>query len=339
MKFDNLKKEITAPVLVPEQVDYDGHIYSEEEVLKACRNYTDNCNKMSLQHKFPLGDDTVEFVEHYVTPADMTIGEELVKKGTWLATMRIKDDNLWKAVEDKQFTGFSIQATATTTKVSKAKVVGSDAELEGVKVEKRLSNIDFSKEDHHIALVDEGANATKILVVKAREVETETDKDIQMSEELKQQLEESKTQLEAVSKSKVELEAQVEELKKAKEDKDNLVVELENLKKEKKEQELKELVTKSKELKADTAESFAVVLQKCKSALSNEEYVELVKQLDKLPKIIESKEYLNDIGEGSSAEENLVKSKDKKFTELREKYISEGCSPAEASRKARLEVK
>jgi hypothetical protein len=108
------RREITAPVLVPEVVDAHGEIYSEEEVLKACRNFNAVCMKTNLQHMYQMEDDAAKFIESYVTPADMNVEGVIIKKGSWVATMKVKNDSLWQAVKEGEFTGFSIGCMAQT---------------------------------------------------------------------------------------------------------------------------------------------------------------------------------------------------------------------------------
>ena len=106
-------REITAPVLIPEQVDSHGDIYSHEVVHKACRDFTDRCNNPNVQHTTDnVSTDTMEFVECYITKCDMQIGDKIIKEGTWMATAKIHDLDLWEAVKQEQFTGFSVHAGA-----------------------------------------------------------------------------------------------------------------------------------------------------------------------------------------------------------------------------------
>jgi hypothetical protein len=54
-----------------------------------------------------------------VAPINMALpvdgGSFNVRKGTWLMTWRIKDDELWEGVKAGEFTGFSIGAKAVVT--------------------------------------------------------------------------------------------------------------------------------------------------------------------------------------------------------------------------------
>jgi hypothetical protein len=350
--LDLEKQEFIAPVLVPDEVDYHDHIYSEEEVYKACRNYRKNCNRANLQHEQDLDDSKAHFVEHYIAPVDMDFDNGMtVKKGTWMATMKFKDAGLWQDVKDQKFKGFSISANCYSRRVQKGKIAGRAAAEAGHKAEKRLFDMDFSLEDHHVALVDEAANGTEVLVMKAKKPQT---KEVDMTAEEKKaqealmkaklvkeqeavELQKAKDlELEDLKKAKVAAEEQAEELKvlKAKSEADAL--ELEELKKAKDERETQEFVQKAKDLKADDADAFGMVLKKCSQVLEKEEFESLEKQLGKLQNISKAKGTLEDLGESNA--ENLVKSKDERIAKRREELIEAGEMRHEASKKARQEV-
>lgn len=116
-KASKERREITCPVLIPNLVDAHGDIYSEEAVLKACRNFNKVCKRTNLQHEYMMDDDSAQFIESYVTPADSIIDGVPIVKGTWMATMHVKNDALWKAVKDGEFTGFSIGCIAKVEKL------------------------------------------------------------------------------------------------------------------------------------------------------------------------------------------------------------------------------
>lgn len=349
-RLNNEYREITAPILVPDETDWQGHIYDEEEVLKACRNYRDNCDRENIQHKFDLVKDNAEFVEHYITPAEMTFGEGedslLVKKGTWMGTMRIKNDTLWNQVKEGKFTGFSIQASCKSIPVAKSKVAGRIDEEEGIETTKRLFDIDFSKDIHHVALVDEAANNTEVLVLKSKNKQKEdkmsddtqaVDKakaEVKAELELNELIKNKEAQEELIKEKDAktaDLEAQLAELTKSKEAQEE---DLKKFKEEKEAKEMEELVAKAKELKADDADSFGVILSKCKKALEETEYEALETQLSKLANIEDNKELFVNKGKADA----VTKSLDDEFYAKREKYQADGLDKAQASRKARLEL-
>ena len=104
-------KQATFVVLVPDETDLHGDIISEEEVRKACFNFNKFCGQANLFHLAKT--DTFEFCESYIAPVDIQLGDTLVKKGTWLATIQSLDDSLWELIEAGEINGLSIGALAS----------------------------------------------------------------------------------------------------------------------------------------------------------------------------------------------------------------------------------
>jgi hypothetical protein len=98
-------------VLEPETVDAQGDIYSAEEIRSACHEFMEKFGKLGLQHKY-LANNLMKVLECWIAPADLKIEDHDVKKGTWLLACRIVDEDLWQAVKEGKFTGFSIGGTA-----------------------------------------------------------------------------------------------------------------------------------------------------------------------------------------------------------------------------------
>ena len=90
--------------------DLHGDWYSAEDVQKASISFNRFCNKANLLHMVET--NGFSFDESYITLADMTVDKELIKKGTWVATIHCKDDDIWSAVKDGSLNGLSIQALA-----------------------------------------------------------------------------------------------------------------------------------------------------------------------------------------------------------------------------------
>jgi hypothetical protein len=101
-------REVTGIVLVPEEVDLHGDLYSEEEIHKAMISFNTLCRKTKLQHA--VGSDA-QVIESWQAKSDDIIDGKLVKKGTWLMTMKLPEQE-WKMVKDGLFTGFSIGCRA-----------------------------------------------------------------------------------------------------------------------------------------------------------------------------------------------------------------------------------
>lgn len=228
------------------------------------------------------------------------------------------------------------------------------------KAERRLCNLDFSQKKCHVALVDHGAiEHDEALILKRKETPAtaaninKQKEDNMSTDELKKQEEILKAKLAndakivSLEKAKADADEKLVEVEKAKatleaekvqlqKEKDEQAVELVGIEKARKERVLTEMVSKSKELKADDSEKFATVLVKCKGALEEEEYTELIKQLEKLKNIEDNAILLKNSGESGDDGEKLDESA--LILKRREELIEKGARPTVASKQARLEV-
>lgn len=107
VKADADNHYVTGVVYEPMTEDVHGNYMTEDEITKACYWFTKNGNKVDLQHSFePLPNATV--VENWVAKADYDIDGEAIKKGTWLMTVEVADDEIWDGIEKGEITGFSM---------------------------------------------------------------------------------------------------------------------------------------------------------------------------------------------------------------------------------------
>ena len=107
----NDERYVLGVVLEPEVVDAQGDIYSIEEVRQAAHRFMEEFGGLGLMHRFRVNGQ-VKVLESYLAPADLTLGEAKVRKGTWLLAVRILSDELWEQVKDGRLTGFSIGGSA-----------------------------------------------------------------------------------------------------------------------------------------------------------------------------------------------------------------------------------
>ena len=107
--LDKELRQATFVVLEPDTVDLHGDTYSAEEVQKAAHNFQTYCQKAFVDHEQET--DGAKIVENYVAPADMKIGDKMVKKGTWIQVWQL-NKSLWKQVKKGKYNGVSIGAYA-----------------------------------------------------------------------------------------------------------------------------------------------------------------------------------------------------------------------------------
>lgn len=98
-------------VLIPEEVDAQKEIYSEEEVRQAAHGFMENFQNLGVMHK-ELANGRLKILESFIAPVEMEIAGKKIKKGTWLLAVRVISDKLWKQVKDGKWTGFSIGGSA-----------------------------------------------------------------------------------------------------------------------------------------------------------------------------------------------------------------------------------
>lgn len=113
-KVDKEKQLVTGIVLEPDTIDAQGDTIDREAIERAAHNFLAKYNReteMGLLHQV-FGEIGVELVESYLAPVNLEIGGQSVNEGTWLMTVRVKDDKLWKKIKDKEITGFSIGGVA-----------------------------------------------------------------------------------------------------------------------------------------------------------------------------------------------------------------------------------
>ncbi len=98
-------------MLEPETVDSQKEIYSAEEIEAAAHHYLEVHRNVGYMHK-ELINDKVKLVESYVTRSDMVIGNQKVKKGTWIVGLLVLDHEIWKQIKSGELTGLSIGGSA-----------------------------------------------------------------------------------------------------------------------------------------------------------------------------------------------------------------------------------
>lgn len=107
LKVDETTHYITGIVYEALVEDSHGNFMTEEEIRKAAYWFAKNGDKVDLQHSFEAVEG-VSVVETYIAPCDMTVGETVVLKGTWLMTAEVENADVWEKVQKGEVTGFSM---------------------------------------------------------------------------------------------------------------------------------------------------------------------------------------------------------------------------------------
>lgn len=118
------KRLATFLVLEPQDADgttsdLHGDWYDEELVEKSCYNFNRYCMKANVMHM--MHTNAFEFVESFIQKNDCILGEQFIKKGSWLATIYVKDtpegEKIWNGIKSGYFNGLSIQALGTVENI------------------------------------------------------------------------------------------------------------------------------------------------------------------------------------------------------------------------------
>ena len=107
VKTDTEHHFVTGIVYEPLTEDAHGNFMTEEEITKAAYWYAKNNGSVDLQHSFEKLEKAA-VVESWVAKADFECNGETVKKGTWLMTVEVTDEDVWDAVQKGEITGFSM---------------------------------------------------------------------------------------------------------------------------------------------------------------------------------------------------------------------------------------
>lgn len=153
VKMDNENHYVTGIVYEPMTEDSQGNYMTEEEIVKAAIWYAKNGDQVDLQHSFePLDGATV--VENWVAKSDFKLGDQEIRKGTWLMTVEISDEDVWKSIEKGEITGFSMGGIGNYSE--------EDVKLDGVKKQETAEKKGLLKQiaaTLGIKIVEKGAMA------------------------------------------------------------------------------------------------------------------------------------------------------------------------------------
>lgn len=171
------ERYVLGVVLEPDVVDAQGDVYSADEVRQAAHRFMEEFGGLGLMHRFRVNDQ-VKVLETYLAPAELSIGEVHVHKGTWLLAVRVLSDELWEQVGDGRLTGFSIGGSARRVPENGDREPEAEVSVESkkhiVKGQPAASSLrppastnrllDIVVEE--VSLVDRAANKHRFLIVK-----------------------------------------------------------------------------------------------------------------------------------------------------------------------------
>lgn len=124
VKTDSSNHYVTGVVYEPLVEDAHGDFMTEEEITKAAYWYAKNGSGTDVQHSFEA-EEGVAVVENWIAKADFEIDGESIKKGTWLITAEVQNNEIWDKISKGEITGFSMGG--------QGKYSGKDVDLDELK--------------------------------------------------------------------------------------------------------------------------------------------------------------------------------------------------------------
>jgi len=112
-KVDEWKRLVTGIVLQPEVVDAQGDIMDADVIKDAAHDFLalyNEATKLGRGHK--VFNIPLDLVESYIVPETTILNGRTIRKGTWMMTTRVVDDDTWDDVLAGKLRGYSIAGMA-----------------------------------------------------------------------------------------------------------------------------------------------------------------------------------------------------------------------------------
>lgn len=119
-EFDEVKRHILGPVLIPDRFDLHNDGLSKNEVEAACHYYNKNhFGNCDLNHVLQV--DCARVIESYILEVDCEIDGETLVAGTWMAKTEIDrthvGDTVWDMLVTGELAGYSPEGSVYEHKV------------------------------------------------------------------------------------------------------------------------------------------------------------------------------------------------------------------------------
>lgn len=106
LKIDDEKRIVTGVVYEPDVLDAHGEFMTADEIEKSAHQFLKDYRNIDKQHDFVAGQADV--VESWIAKEEGKLGDQDIKKGTWLMSVHVPDDDTWAEIKKGELTGFSM---------------------------------------------------------------------------------------------------------------------------------------------------------------------------------------------------------------------------------------
>ncbi|WP_238351828.1 XkdF-like putative serine protease domain-containing protein [Brevibacillus brevis] len=132
-KSDKTQQIVYGVVYEPDIEDAHEDQMTPEEIEKAAHGFMGRQNTYNIDKQHDLNVDKGYVVESYITPVDMKLGDQEIKKGSWIVGVKVTDADTWERIEKGEITGFSMWGVG-----KREKIEGASSDTDDETVEKGL---------------------------------------------------------------------------------------------------------------------------------------------------------------------------------------------------------
>lgn len=113
LKTSDTHKTVSFCVLTPDEEDRNGDVISADEIIKTAHDFGMNMwiKFLNIDHKenSDIDESKFAYVENFIAPNDITIGDEIVKQWSWYVWIKFFDEELYQKIKEGEFVGVSMQ--------------------------------------------------------------------------------------------------------------------------------------------------------------------------------------------------------------------------------------
>lgn len=107
-KTDEDKQVVLGVVYQPDTPDAHDDQMTAGEIEKAAHLFMQDQHTYNIDKQHDLDADKGYVVESYIAPCEMTIGDQVIAKGSWVAGVKVTDTDTWDSIKKGEITGFSM---------------------------------------------------------------------------------------------------------------------------------------------------------------------------------------------------------------------------------------
>lgn len=121
-KADKARQIVYGVVYEPDVEDAHEDTMTTDEIEKAAHGFMERQNTYNIDKQHDLDADKGYVVESYIAPVDMQLGDQEIKKGSWVAGVKVTDNDTWELIEKGEISGFSMFGTGKREEVEEEEV-------------------------------------------------------------------------------------------------------------------------------------------------------------------------------------------------------------------------